>query len=287
MRRLLALLALCCFLPSVARAADSPGQARHGDGVKPGEFKGKRILLAVYYWEGAGIDAVPMNYVPKVLRDLGFTVDVLRQPAHLPDLAKYDECWIVSGTGSTFDVGDVAKLKAYLKQGKGVYVLADNTPYIYEANVIAKAMYGVHLDGDYYGGKVIHVVPPGRVKQMVDEAMKKGDMEKLAGLRRAGYLDGKLYAEDHELLSGIDEIYEGITVAAQTGSNDLEVILRDSANENLVSVSTRPGERLVLDGAFTRLYCGWEANSTTSTHWYRNVAAYLLGKRRADLKERT
>ena len=70
---------------------------------------------------------------------------------------------------------------------------------------------------------VIHVVPPGRVKQMVDEAMKKGDMEKLAGLRRAGYLDGKLYAEDHELLSGIEEIYEGITVAAQTPSADLEV----------------------------------------------------------------
>ena len=271
-------LLLSLLLTSAALA-----DPRHGDWIKNGEFKGKRILIACYYWEGNSSESVPLNFVPKVLRDLGFTVDILRAPAHLPDLSKYDETWVISGEHSTFDHSDVVKLKEFLKKGHGVYVLADNTPFVYEANVIAGELYGTHLDGMYNGGQVIHVVPPGRVKQMVEEAMKKGDMEKLANLRRAGYLDGKLYAEDHELLSGIDEIFEGITVAAQTPVKDLEVILRDSANENLVSVSTRQGELLVIDGAFTRLYCGWEANAATSTHWYRNVAAYLLGKRRADL----
>jgi hypothetical protein len=271
------LLALLLLLPTLAFGD------RHADWIQNGEFKGKRILIACYYWEGAGLDAVPMNHVPKVLREMGFTVDVLREPKHLPDLGQYDEAWIVSGTGSSFDQSDVAKLSAFLKKGKGVYVLADNTPFTYEANVIGAGLYKTHLQGDYIGGQVVHVVSPGQVKKMVDEAMKKGDMEKLAGLRRAGFLDGKLYAEDHELLSGIAEIYEGITVAAQTPSPDLEVILRDSANENLVSVSTRKGELLVLDGAFTRLYCGWEQNTATSTNWYRNVAAYLAGKRRADL----
>jgi hypothetical protein len=256
---------------------------RHSDWIKDGEFKGKRILIACWYWEGQGVGGAPMNHVPQVLRQMGFTVDVLREPKHLPDLGQYDQAWIVSGTGSSFDKSDVQKLRAFLQRGKGVYVLADNTPYTYEANVIGAELYQTHLQGDYYGGKVVHVVAPGKVKQMVDEAMKKGDMEKLAGLRRAGYLDGKLYAEDHELLSGIEQIYEGITVAAQTPAKDLEVILRDSANENLVSVSTRKGELLVLDGAFTRLYCGWEENTATSTNWYRNVAAYLAGKRRADL----
>jgi hypothetical protein len=267
---------LLILLPSLAWA----------DWVKDGEFKGKRILIAVYYWEGPALDSVPMNHVPKVLRDMGFTVEIQRQPQHLPDLAKYDQVWVVSGGGgSGFDQTDVAKLRDHLKKGRGVYVLADNTPYTYEANVIAGALYGVNLAGGYDGGQVVNVVAPGKVKQMVDEAMKKGDMNKLIELRRAGFLNGKLYAEDHELLSGIQQIFEGITVAAQTTSKDLEVILRDSANENLVSVSKRPGELLVLDGAFTRLYCGWEANAATSTQWYRNVAAYLAGKRRADLKE--
>jgi len=274
MVRIVVLLSLLWSLP-----------ARAADWVKPGEFKGKRILVACYYWEGANLDSVPMDHVPRVLRDMGFTVDVERSPAHLPDLDKYDEAWIVSGTGSTFDASDVTRLRAFLKRGKGVYLLADNTPYIYEANVAAGSLYGVHLDGGYYGGQVVHVVPPGKVKQMVDEALKKGDMQKLADLRRAGFLNGKLYAEDHELLSGIQEIFEGITVAAQTVSNDLTVILRASDNQNLVSVSQRPGELFVLDGAFTRLYCGWEANAQTSTRWYQNVAAYLAGKRRADLPQ--
>jgi hypothetical protein len=274
MARILVLLSLLFALPAHA-----------GDWIKPGEFKGKRILIACYYWEGAGAEAVPMNFVPKVLRDMGFTVDIERSPAHLPDLDKYEEAWIVSGTGSTFDATDVAKLRGFLKRGKGVYLLADNTPYIYEANVAAGAMYGVHLDGGYYGGQVVHVVAPGKVKEMVDEALKKGDMQKLADLRRAGFLNGKLYAEDHELLSGIQEIYEGITVAAQTVSNDLMVILRASDNQNLVSVSRKQGERMVIDGAFTRLYCGWETNAQTSTRWYQNVAAYLAGKRRADLPQ--
>jgi hypothetical protein len=274
MGKILVFLSLLLALPAHA-----------ADWVHPGEFKGKRILIACYYWEGANNDSVPLDHVPRVLRDMGFTVDVERSPAHLPALDKYDEAWIVSGTGSTFDASDVEKLRAFLKRGKGVYVLADNTPYIFEANVIAGKLYGVHLDGAYYGGQVVHVVPPGKVKQMVDEALKKGDMQKLADLRRAGFLNGKLYAEDHELLSGIQEIYEGITVAAQTVSNDLMVILRASDNQNLVSVSRKQGELMVLDGAFTRLYCGWETNAQTSTRWYQNVAAYLAGKRRADLPQ--
>jgi hypothetical protein len=270
MARLLALL----LLASPARA----------DWVQPGEFAGRRILLAVYYWGGGE----PMAYVPKVLRELGFAVDILREPQHLPDLAEldqYDECWIVSGIGSSFDHTDVEKLRRYLKAGHGVYVMADNTPFTHEANLIAGAFYGVHLAGEYDGERVVNVVPRARMKQIVEVAMQKGDMKKLAELRHAGFLDGKLYAEDHELLSGIQQIYEGHTVAAQTASPDLDVILRDSANERLVSVSTRPGERLVLDGAFTRLYWGWESNAATSTRWYRNVAAWLLGKRRTDLQQ--
>ena len=277
--RLFAYLSIVLFCV-VARADHDQ---RHGDWFRPGEFKGKRVLIACYYWEGSTDDAVPLNHVPKVLRDMGFTVDIAHQPAHLPKLEPYDEVWVVSGSGSTFDKSDAEKLQAFMKKGKGVYVLADNTPYIYEANVIAGALYGVHLDGAYYGGQVVHVIAPGQLKKLVDEAMKKGDLGKLAELRRAGFLNGKLYAEDHELLSGITEIFEGITIAALTPSKDLEVILRASDNQDLVAVSRRQGERLVIDGAFTRLYCGWEENARTSTQWYQNVAAYLAGKKRSDL----
>jgi hypothetical protein len=265
--------------------ADSPSQNRHGDWIKPGEFKGKKILIACWYWEGQSPDSVPLNYVPKVLREMGFTVDISRSPAHLPELSGYDELWLVSGSGGTFDKDDVAKVKKYLASGRGVYVLGDNTPFTHEANIVGGALHKLHVEGDYAGGHTVNVMPPGAVKKMFEEAMKRGDMEKLGEMRRAGFLDGKLYAEDHELLSGISQIYEGITLCHMSPSPDVEVILRASDNQSLVGVSTVKGERLVYDCGFTRLYCGWEANAATSTQWYRNVAAYLLGKRRADLPQ--
>jgi hypothetical protein len=258
-------------------------QARHGDWLKDGEFKGKKLLIACWYSEGSGQEAVPLNNVPKVLRQLGFTVDILRNPTHLPALDSYDQLWLVSGAGSQFAGEDVARVKKYLAGGKGVYVLADNTPYTHEANILGKELHGLSVSGDYSGGQTVNVMPPGTVKKMFEEAMKRGDMEKLTEMRRAGFLNGKLYAEDHELLSGISQIYEGITLCHLDPAKDVDVILRASDNQSLVGVSTRPGEKLVYDCGFTRLYCGWEANAATSTHWYRNVAAFLLGKRRVDL----
>ena len=80
-----AVLVMSLLLTSVAFA-----DPRHGDWIKNGEFKGKRILIACYYWEGQSTESGPLNFVPKVLRDLGFAVDILREPRHLPDLSKYD-----------------------------------------------------------------------------------------------------------------------------------------------------------------------------------------------------
>ncbi len=253
------------------------------DWVKPEDFKGKKILIACYYWEGNAVDSVPMNNVPAVLRKLGFTVDVLKSPPHLPSLTPYDEVWIVSGSGGPFDTSDAAKIKTFLDSGKGVYVMADNTPYIHEANVIGGLLHGISFDGAYLGDKTINVVPPGTIKKLIDEAMKKEDMEKLIEYRRAGWFNGKLYAEDHELLTGISQIYEGCTLSSMTASPDLEVIIRASDNNPLVSVSTKPEQRIVYDGGFTRLYYRWNEHAEISTLWYRNIAAYLLGKRRVDL----
>src|SRR5579859_6179476 len=176
MSRIAFIFATLLALAGAPFAADN-----HGDWIKPGEFKGKKIYIACYYWEGAPPSAVPLNHVPQVLREMGFTVEI-GSPPHLPDLARYDQLWIVSGTSSTYDQTDIAKLRAFLKAGKGLYVLADNTPYIAEANTIGAALHGLHFDGGYYGGQMINVVSAGTVKKLVDEAMKKGDLGKLAEL---------------------------------------------------------------------------------------------------------
>ncbi len=276
------LVALAATLTLAAPAGETEKlKANTPDWISSGEFKGQKILMADFYGQG------PLNYVPDVIRKLGFTVEVQLNPAHLPKLDGYDQLWVVSNCGaSSFDGTDVAKVKAFAAHGKGVYVLTDNVPCVNEGNQIGQALHGITMTGDYIGEQLIHVVPAGAVAKMVEEAKKSGDLGKLAELRRAGYLNGKLYAEDHELLSGIERIYEGVTICHMSDSPDLEVILRASDNQSLVAVSKKKGENLLYDCGFTRMYNRWETSKQTSSRWYQNVAAYLAGKRRTDLATR-
>jgi hypothetical protein len=276
---LAALTALALALaPAAAHAADAQRAASF---YQHGEFKGRSILMVSYYTYGN----YPFEHAPAILRDLGFTVDTLTGPAALPDLARYDQVWIVSGDhAGTLAPADLARLRAHVARGRGLYVLADNTPFTTEANTIGAAFHGIHVEGEYMGMKMVTVMSHSEVQKLIEEAMRKGDLGRLAAYRRAGMLDGKFYAEDHELLTGIDRIYEGGTICHMTQAvRDLDVILRASDNQSLVAVSKRQGERVVYDCGWTRLYYDWDKHAQTSTRWYQNVAAYLMGKRRADL----
>jgi hypothetical protein len=249
--------------------------------IQRGEFAGKKILFINY-------DDIEPNekYVPGILRDLGFTVDVKVAPKALPPLDGYDQLWMVSSCASAYNFGDAEaeRVVRFVKKGKGFYNVMDNVPCVIQGTLAGQKLHGISMSGNYIGQQVINVVSPGAVKKMFEEAMKKGDMNKLTELRRAGFLNGKLYAEDHELLNGISKLYEGITLCHMTESPDLDVILRASDNQSLVAVSKKEGEKVIHDCGFTRMFYQWEANAQTSTHWYQNVATYLMGKQRKDLK---
>ncbi|MBI3182485.1 MAG: hypothetical protein HYZ28_10100 [Myxococcales bacterium] len=249
--------------------------------ARAGEFRGKRILFVNYFTEDYS------RNVPPKLEELGFRVDVRVTKDHLPNLDAYDQLWMVSDCygGGRFDESDIRRIAEFVKRGKGFYNLMDNVPCIQEGARVAKALHGLEVKGDYYGDKPVHVVRPGEVKRMVEEAMKKEDMDTLLKLRRAGYLNGKLYAEDHELLTGIERIYEGITLCHLSESPEIEVILRASDNQPLVGISRRGRENVIHDCGYTRLANRWSEFEPISARWYQNVAAYLQGKRRADLPQ--
>ncbi|MHB8876377.1 MAG: hypothetical protein ACYC8T_22010 [Myxococcaceae bacterium] len=291
MRHFAALLAGAALALSAAAHAAEPETDKIKDAPidwshRPGEFKGKKILMVTWYSEGGTPESAPLDRVPGVLRRMGFTVDLRVSPKELPPLDGYDQLWLIAGGGgSNFGAKDLERIQSFLARGKGLYSLNDNTPYTSEGNVLGKGLHGIHMQGGYVGQQMIHVVSPGTVKKLVEEAYASGNLDKLADLRRAGYLNGKLYAEDHELLSGIERIYEGSTICAISASPDLEVILRASDNQSLVAVSTKKGETMLYDCGFTRLYYQWDQHADTATRWYQNVAAYLQGKRRADLAQ--
>jgi hypothetical protein len=241
------------------------------DWVKKGEFRGKRILLACYYVASTGDNAEPYPDVCNVLRAIGFTVDSQAIQGRLPDLDSYDQCWIVSGTGNTgFGAEDIKAIRQFVNRGKGVYMLADNMPFLYEANQVATALHNVTIQGNYPGEQLIHVTQ--------GQQGNSGAGKKITGMK-----GGKLWAADHELLSGLKAIYEGTSISHLSESPKLYVVLRASNNLPLVSVSTNPRELIVYDCGFTRMYYKWAENIVSSSRWYQNVAAYLMGKKRQDL----
>ena len=272
------------FLPILAWPQNGVGQqstkdsignrvGEQHDWVKKGEFRGRRILLASYYLgqEVIGGNGKPFPKVCSVLSAIGFKVDSQRCQGRLPDLDRYDQCWIVSSGGSSgFGDEDVKAIRRFLKRGKGVYVLADNMPWLYEANQIATALHNVTIQGNYHGEQLIHVAQ--------GEQGLSGEGKKITGLK-----GGKLWAADHELLSGLKAIYEGVTISHLSESPRLHVVLRASNNLPLVSISKNPEALMVYDCGYTRMYVKWEENVVSSSRWYQNVAGYLMGKKRRDL----
>jgi hypothetical protein len=226
----------------------------------------------------------PANVVP-VLQKLGLKVTVRDSSEGLPkDFDAYDEVWIVSSDGqSPITTRDLPRIKAYLAKGGGLYVLGDNTPLYAESAVIGGGLHDITFDGQYLGEQRVHVVSAATMKALVDKAMKEGNYGKLAEYRRAGLLNGKLYATDHELLTGLTEIYEGTTICHESETKVLDIVVRASDNQPLIAVSKKPEERIVYDCGFTRLYWKWDENREINERWYRNVAAYLLGMKRPDL----
>jgi len=268
--------------PTEASLGHQAGEAH--DWVKKDEFRGRRILILDY---GPGYS----EEIGEVLKELGFEVDVRQYPnVSFPDFKKlsgYDQLWIFSGGAEATDLWpridmpqkDVQSIRTFLQDGKGVYVLADNGPYFIDANMIGNMLHGAGFHGDYLGMHLLRLVRNG-------QSVPDGPEE------FSGVIDPRSFTigvtsqtvTDHELLSGLSVIFEGITICLVRESKKLSVILRTSNNEPLVSVSKNPNELIVYDSAFTRLNFNLHGHTGSTRRWIQNVAGYLMGKKRSDLE---
>jgi hypothetical protein len=84
----------------------------------------------------------------------------------------------------------------------------------------------------------------------------------------------------HLLTSGISNLFEGITICYPSSTKDLTVLAISSDNNPVIAVK-EPGQqnktagRIVIDCAFTKLYCSWDTAGTA--RYVRNMAIWLLG----------
>jgi len=141
-----------------------------------------------------------------------------------------------------------------LKKEKVYLFGGDNEPFYADANYVAERLFNGKMSGNVYGGKCV-------------EVQKEPNK---AGLRK-----------NHLITTGITKLYEGITIATIADNTDLEPLVYGSANNIVMAVYNKNGNRAIMDGGFTRLYCNWDTAGTA--RYVVNAATWLVNVERTKM----
>lgn len=278
---------------------------------KDGEFKDKRLLFWSGYENAGKIFFGPTNPLWKAWERQGFTVIVRFGQFRTEWLRDIDQLWILS-TGRSelplgvppetvvaavdllpvseipsgftaaeykfivqatldmslsrvhpFDERTYREIEKFIQSGKGVCLLSDDDPFLVESNELAKRLYGVTVKGNYIADKIAYVR---------DHDLTPADIRKFGG---------QYEVADHPLLTGVNFLYEGITISNVEKSHKLEVALKASDGQPLIAVSKVPGQKVVIDCAFTQFCHGptertsYILKSAGAVRLAQNIATYL------------
>lgn len=236
----------------------APGQDRFGNAVGnnhdlaiDGAFDGQTVAVIQLYTMDFDFS------LPRAaLKEKGFSVyrwaNQPPSPAELEKgLAKASQLWVIASERRMLTPQHVAVIKKFFEAGHGVYIWGDNEPYYADANVLAEALFGTTMKGDLIGDQTVPVQKSATT---------------------AGLLP------NHLLTTGLEHIYEGITIATIQPSPKLHPLIYGSANNLVAAYHDQDGHRAILDGGFTRLYNKWDTAGTA--RYVKNAAAWLANAER-------
>lgn len=236
----------------VKRDSHGNAQGNQYDLAVDGAFEGQTVAV-LHFYTGENFD---FSLPKAALKEKGFSVfrwvNAPPSPAELEEqLKKANQLWIISSSDRRLNDEHVAVIKRYFDAGHGVYIWGDNEPYYTDANIVGRALLGVEMRGNLPGGVSVGVQKtPGK-----------------AGVR-----------PNHLLSTGIETVYEGITIATIDGNQALTPIIWGSADNVVTAAFEKDGKRALFDGGFTRLYLGWSTAGTA--RYVKNAAAWLANVER-------
>ncbi|MHB8876929.1 MAG: hypothetical protein ACYC8T_24800 [Myxococcaceae bacterium] len=215
-------------------------------------FEGQSIAVIQLYTQEGFDFSLPRA----ALAEKGFKVQLWSNRPPSPEelqkaLEKSCQLWIISGSNRQLDERHLAVIKKFFDAGHGVYIWGDNDPYFADANYLASALLGTQMSGDVPGGVTV-------------------------GLQRAAGKTGVL--QDHLLTTGLEQLFEGVTIATVAPTQTLRPLLFGSAGNLVSAFHDRDGRRAILDGGFTRLYIKWDTAGTA--RYVKNSAAWLVNVER-------
>jgi hypothetical protein len=181
--------------------------------------------------------------------------------AHLQHLLLgASQCWLISGSEEVLSEDCLHVLfDAWATKGVALYILADNEPYVADANRLLHLMELPPLAGNFLGNEVV--------------ARRAEHAEKLA--LEPGFVSS------HPIMRGISQLYEGITVAEvdpvhafALPAHAQPLLYNSRGRITAYAVPPAAGKpQVIVDGGFTRLFFHWDNAGTA--RFIKNCAAWL------------
>jgi hypothetical protein len=237
--------------PSGAVVKDTFGNAAGSqhDLVVDGAFGGQTVAVLQFF------PNLDFSYSKDALAEKGFSVvrwTAAPPPSELASaLERSCELWVIGDGTRHLTPEHVAVVRAFWEAGHGVFLWGDNAPLYEDTNLLGQALFGGEMLGDTRGDQIVTV-------------------------HRT--LDGPGVKLGHDITTGIERLYEGITIATIQPNDALEPLVVGSAGNVVAAVYDHDGRRAIIDGGFTRLYGKWDTAGTA--RYVKNAAAWLANYER-------
>lgn len=218
-----------------------------------GAFEGQTIVV-LHFYTGENFNFE----LPKAaLKEKGFSVyrfvNAAPSPKELEEaLSKACQLWVISASDRRLTDEHADIIEKFFYSGKGVYIWGDNDPYHADANFLAERLVGVTMNGGYMGNQNV---------TFKSNKTKHG------------------MQADHLITTGLEYVFEGITIAKiNDPKNNMKPLIWSTDGNVVTSIYENQGQRLIIDGGFTRLYCNWKSAGTG--RYVKNAAAWLVNYER-------
>lgn len=222
----------------------------HHDLAVDGAFDGQTVLVIDLYRQD-------FSQAAAAIKRKGFSVVRYQDVPPLAELEsglkKANQFWILASCENRVHLPKTHQLavKRFFEAGHGVYLWGDNDPCNADADSLASMLIDARVQGDLIGNQVVGV--------------SKGPGQ--PGMVR-----------DHLLSTGVEQIYEGITVATVKPAGAMTPVIYGSAGNLVTAAFEAQGRRLIIDGGYTRLSNSWDSAGTG--RYVMNAAAWLANYER-------